>query len=303
MRPLKVGLVLALIEDVETGIAPSWVEIRRRALWAEEIGFDAVWIPDELLWEADSWPGPRGWWEGVTIAAAVAEATSTITVGTWVLSALHRNPALTAKVVSTLDEISDGRLVFGFGAGHAGKQGRAFGFPEDRTVGRYEDALQIIVPLLRGEAVEFDGPYHRASLPNRPSGPRPTGIPLMLGGHGPRTIGLAARYGDIWSAFATNGSQPDAFTPLLERLDAACAEGGRDPETIGRSIGVDVVPEGFAAPALLGVADPLTGSPDEIAARVQEFADLGVTNLELMVWPHTAEAFEAAGAVLQVLDA
>lgn len=303
MRPLKVGLVLGLIEDVETGIAPSWIEIRRRALWAEKIGFNTIWIPDELLWEADPWPGPRGWWEGVAIAAAAAEATSTVTVGTWVLSALHRNPALTAKVVSTLDEISDGRFVFGFGAGHAGKQGKAFGFPQDRTVGRYEEALQIIVPLLRGETVEFDGAYHSASLGNRPSGPRPAGIPLMLAGHGPRTIGLAVRYGDIWSAFATKGSQPAAFTALLESLDAACEGVGRDPGTIDRSIGVDVVPKGFAAPELLGVTDPLTGSLDEIAARMREFADLGVTSLELMVWPHTAEAIEAAGAVLQVLDA
>ena len=187
MRPLKIGIVLWVIEDVSTGAPMAWSEIRARALWAEEVGFDTIWVPDELLWDADTWPGRRGWWEGVSITAAVAEATSDIAVGTWVLSALHRNPALTAKVVSTLDEISGGRLIFGFGAGHSGEQGKAFGYASDRIVARYEEALQVVVPLLRGEKVDFDGEYHRASLTNRPTGPRTGDLPIMLAGHGPRT--------------------------------------------------------------------------------------------------------------------
>jgi alkanesulfonate monooxygenase SsuD/methylene tetrahydromethanopterin reductase-like flavin-dependent oxidoreductase (luciferase family) len=303
VRPLKIGLVLAVLEDPSTGSPTPWEEIRRRALWAEETGFDTVWIPDELLWEPDSWPGPRGWWESVAITAAVAEATSTITVGTWVLSALHRNPALTAKVVSTLDEISAGRLLFGFGAGHSGKQGEAFGYPADKTIGRYEEALQIVVPLLRGGQVEFHGNYHRASLANRPTGPRPGEVPVMLGGHRPRTIGLAARFGDMWSAFATTSSQPDAFTEMLQILDRACEEVGRDPASIGRSIGVDIVPDGFTAPELLGSSNPITGSATEIARVVRDFAAVGATSLEFMVWPHERAALEAAADVLNLLDA
>lgn len=303
MRTLRIGLVFGVLEDPASGSSTPWSEIRRRAVWAEEVGFDTVWVPDELLWEPEGWPGPRGWWEAVAIAAAVAEATSTITVGTGVLSALHRNPALTAKVVSTLDEISGGRLIFGFGAGHSGKQGTAFGFPTEAIVGRYEEALQIVVPLLRGRTVDFEGRYHRASVVNRPSGPRPGGVPIMLAGHGPRTIGLAARFGDIWSAYATMGSHPSAFIPMLKALDEACAEIGRDPATIGRSIAVDIVPEGFEPSALIGTSDPIAGSPDEIAEVVREFADLGVTSLEFMVAPHEPAALEAAAEVLRRLDA
>ncbi len=298
MRPLKIGLALTVIEDLSTGSPIPWSEIRRRALWAEEVGFDTIWIPDELLWEPDSWPGPRGWWECVAITAAVAEATSEVTVGTWVLSALHRNPALTAKVVSTLDEISGGRLIFGFGAGHSAKQGKAFGYPVDKIVGRYEEALQVVVPLLRAGTIEFEGEYHRASLANRPSGPRPGEVPIMLAGHGPRNIGLAAKYGDLWSAFATTSSQPEAFTEMLQTLSQACEQEGRDPKSIGRSIGVDVVPGGFTAPEALGVTDPLTGSPDQIAQALHRFAEMGVTNLEFMVWPNEPEALEAAAEVL-----
>jgi alkanesulfonate monooxygenase SsuD/methylene tetrahydromethanopterin reductase-like flavin-dependent oxidoreductase (luciferase family) len=140
MRPLQLGLVLGMYEDVQTGTAPSWAS---------------------------------GWWECVATTSAVAEATSEITIGTWVLSALHRNPALTVKAVSTLDEIAGGRLLFGFGAGHSAKQGAAFGYPPDKVVGRYEEALQIVVPLLRDGKAEFEGHYHRAALTNRPTGPRP----------------------------------------------------------------------------------------------------------------------------------
>ena len=301
-RPLEIGLVLAVIEDIPTGEPIRWAEVRAQALRAEQAGFDNVWIPDELLWEAESWPGPRGFWECVAITSAVAEATTTVGIGTWVLSALHRNPALTAKAVSTLDEISGGRLVFGFGAGHAGKQGEAFGYPDDRVVGRYEEALHVAIPLVRGEGVEFDGAYHRAALRDRPRGPQGGSIPVLLAGHGPRNIGLAVRYGDLWSAFATKSSQPEAFVEMMQLVDKTCEEQGRDPATLGRSIGVDLVPEGFTMPEDFPDSDPLTGSAEQIAEKVQEFAGLGVTSLEWMVWPTVPEATEAACAVLEHID-
>lgn len=291
-------MVLGLYEDVRTGRAPTWSEIRAQALFAERAGFDTVWLPDELLWEPDSWPGPRGWWECIAMTAAVAEATTEITIGTWVLSALHRNPALTAKAASTLDEISGGRMLLGFGAGHSAKQGAAFGFPPDKVVSRYEEALQIVVPLLRGQAVEFDGEHHRAVLTNRPPGPRPDGIPIMLAGHGPRNIGLAVEHGDVWSAYTTKGSSPEHFVEMIQLVDRTCEEQGRDPDTLGKSIGVGVVPAGFEAPEEWGVTDPLTGPPAAIAEKIHEFADLGVTSLELWVWPGGQAAYEATAAVL-----
>ena len=119
--------------------------------------------------------GPKqGWWECVALTGAVAAATSRVKVGTWVVSSLHRgNPGITAKAVETLDEISGGRFVFGFGAGHAGRQADAFGLPEDHVIGRFEEALEIIVPLLR------HGPRGlRGDVPRSPRSRAPTASDL-----------------------------------------------------------------------------------------------------------------------------
>ena len=302
MRRMKIGLVLPMLEAPADGGKPDWESIRRMAQLAEELGFDTVWIPDELLWRVDEWPGPRGWWECVAMAGAVAASTSRVEVGTWVLSALHRNPGLTAKVAETLDEISAGRFLLGLGSGHAGRQGEAFGYPPDHTIGRFDEALQIIVPLLREGRADFAGQYHRAvNLEQRPRGPRPGGIPLMLGGHRERTMGLAVRYADIWSAYATDSSLPDAFEPMLTQLDAICAAQGRDPASLGRSIGVFVEPTDDHRAEASGMGIPISGSLEEIGDRLRAFDDMGVTRLELVLWPNTAAALEAVAPVLSML--
>ena len=298
---LEIGLVLPMFEDPQTGVKPAWVTIEAMAGRAEEIGFDTVWVADELLWRVPSWPGPRGWWECVSMVGAVAAATSTIGVGTWVLSALHRTPALTVKVAETLDEIAGGRFVFGLGSGHPG-DGAAFGFPEDKPVARYEEALQIIVPALRTGSVSWEGEHHQAvELEVRPRGPRANRIPLMLAGHGPRTMRLAARHADIWSGFATEASQADWFIPMLERLDEACAEVGRDPATLGRSIGVAVETADPGGTEKAGLGVPITGSPSDIADQIARFETLGVTQVEVMLWPGTEPALEALTPAIELL--
>jgi alkanesulfonate monooxygenase SsuD/methylene tetrahydromethanopterin reductase-like flavin-dependent oxidoreductase (luciferase family) len=303
MRPLKVGLVLPLLEDPQTGDKVPWATIRRQALLAEEIGFDSVLVPDELLWHQAEWPGPRGFWECVSMTAAVAAATSRIEVGTWVLSSLHRNPGLTAKVAETIDEISGGRFLLGLGSGHAGKQGEAFGYPLDRTIGRYEEALQIIVPLLREGSADFHGEFHAATdLLGRPRGPRPGQIPIMLGAHGPRTMRLAARHADIWSGYATESSLPTAFEPMLEALNAACADVGRDPASLGRSIGVVVEPTNESGAEEAGFGVPIRGTAMEIADTLRTFAGMGVTRLEVLLWPNAGPVVEAMAPVLAALD-
>ena len=112
MSPMGLGFVLMNMEVPALGRAPSWDEQRHAALLAEDIGFDTVWVADELVWESEEWDDPRGWWECAAILGALAEATNTIGIGSWVFSALHRNPGLTAKTVETLDEISGGRFTF-----------------------------------------------------------------------------------------------------------------------------------------------------------------------------------------------
>lgn len=303
MRPLELGLVLPLLEDPPTGEATSWEDLRLRAKRAEDLGFDTVWVADELLWKVPAWPGPRGFWECVAVAGAVAASTESIQVGTWVLSALHRNPGLTAKAAATLDEISGGRLLFGLGAGHAGPQGEAFGYPLDKTVGRYEEALEIIVPLLREGSADFEGTYHRAVGQDlRPTGPRPGRIPIMLAGHGPRTIGLAVKHGDIWSAFATESSLPEAFADMVNRVDQICEEQGRDPETLGKSISVFVEATEERIAEDVGMGVPIAGSTNQIAETIHQFSEMGVTMMEIVPFPDNDESAQALGEVLQILD-
>ena len=302
MKDFELGLVLPMLEDPTSGVAPRWDRIRSTAIRAEAMGFDTVWVADELLWRAPDWPGPRGWWECVSMAGAVAASTTTIGVGTWVLSALHRNPGLTVKAAETLDEISGGRFILGYGAGHAGDQGATFGYPADVTVSRYEEALAIVVPALRGEAVTFDGRHHRSSdLDIRPRGPRQGAIPLMLGAHGERTMRIAARHADIWSAFATESSHPEWFVPMLERLDAACGDVGRDPTTLDRSIGVFVEPGTPARAEALGFGTPISGGTDEIATSLRRFSELGVDRVEIVLWPGDESSLDAIEPVVDLV--
>jgi alkanesulfonate monooxygenase SsuD/methylene tetrahydromethanopterin reductase-like flavin-dependent oxidoreductase (luciferase family) len=302
MRPLEIGLVLPMGESFVDGSTARWSEIRDLAVRAEAIGFDTVWVADELLWRPVS-GATHGWWECVAMSGAVAAATSRIKVGTWILSALHRNPAITAKVVETLDEISAGRFVFGLGSGHAGRQGHAFGLPEDHTYGRFEEALEIIVPLLRAGRADFEGTYHAArDLEQRPVGPRPGRIPLLIGAKGPKMLRQAVRHADIWSWYVEERSDMTEFGPLLERLVAACEAAGRDPATIGRSAGIIVEPTPVSGAAeVLGV--PVRGSPAEIADGLRAFHAGGFTQVEVILWPPSTAALDAMAPVLEVLDA
>src|SRR5215216_6542827 len=202
MKSFEIGVVLPLAQFGAERITPRWVDIRQMALFAEAAGFDTVWTADELLWMVDG--GSRqGMWDGVSMAGAVAAATTGVKVGTWVLSALHRNPGIVAKTAETLDEISGGRFIFGLGAGHEWPgQARAFGLPEDRIFARFEEALEIIVPLIRDGRANFEGSFHAArDLAQLPRGPRPGSLPLLLGGNGPKGQRLAVRFADIYSCY------------------------------------------------------------------------------------------------------
>ena len=302
MRTFEIGLVLPTGESFVDGSTARWAEIRDQALLAEAMGFDTVWTVDELLWQP---PEGRttGFWECAAMTGAVAAATSRIKVGTWVMSALHRNPGITAKAVETIDEISGGRFVFGLGSGHAGRQAKAFGLPEDRVFGRFEEAVEIIVPLLRQGRADFEGTYHAArDLEHRPVGPRPGRIPIMMGAKGPKMLQLAVRHADTWSWYVEERSDLAEFGPRLDAMLAACEVAGRDPATIGRSAGIVVEPT-----AVTGAADvlggPVRGSPDEIADAIRAFGTAGYTQVEVILWPPTLSGLEAMVPVIELLDA
>lgn len=301
MRTFEIGVVLPTMQYGPERITTRWRDLRAMALRAEAIGFDTLWIADELLWRAEEGQPHRGAWDGISMAGAAAAATSRIKVGTWVMSALHRNPGIIAKTAETLDEISGGRFVFGLGAGHEWPgQARFFGLPEDRIFARFDEALQIIVPLLRRGHADFEGEFHAArDLPQQPVGPRPNAIPLLIGGNGPKGQRHAALHADIWSGYAEERAHVDELGPRLAALDAICEQVGRDPATIGRGAGLSVNPvlPAGARP------DVISGEAGQIADALRSFREIGYTQVDLMLGPGTIEAFDAMTPVLELVRA
>jgi len=296
----ELGVVLPNMQYGPDRTTASWPEIRGLALRAEAIGFGTIWIADELLWRMDE-GAPRGCWDGVSLAGAVAAVTSKAKIGSWVLSALHRNPGIIAKTAETLDELSGGRFTFGLGAGHEWPgQARAFGLPEDHIFARFEEALEIIVPLIREGHADFEGQFHAArDLPQRPRGPRPGTMPLLIGGNGPKGQRAAVRFADIYSCYIEERASVDEVAPRLASMEAICTELGRDPASIGRSVGVSVRPLEAAglAPSVI------SGSSEEIADAIREFRDAGFTQVEIMFGPGNMAALEALAPVVEAIRA
>jgi alkanesulfonate monooxygenase SsuD/methylene tetrahydromethanopterin reductase-like flavin-dependent oxidoreductase (luciferase family) len=205
-------------------------------------------------------------------------------------------------MADTLDEISNGRLVLGLGAGDVEDEHRSFGFHWDHRVGRFEEALTVITGLLRNGHIDHDGPYYQArDCELRPRGPRPTGPPILIGalGRGPRMMRLVAQHADRWNGwFVFGDNRVDAVPPLREAVDAACVAHGRDPATLERSVAIEV--------ALLGRDDPpnapIRGEPEEIAATLLGFAREGITEVQLELMPNTLEGVEAFAPILEMLD-
>lgn len=169
---MKIGLVLPLAEYPWK--QPSYPEIRSLALAAEDAGFDSLWVFDHLLFRGPDGPA-EGIWESWTVLSALAEATRRVELGTFVLCTAFRNPAVLAKMAVTLDAVSGGRLILGLGSGWHRPEFDAFGIPFDHRVDRFEEALRIILPLLRtGRLARFEGRYHRVEDAElRPAGVRP----------------------------------------------------------------------------------------------------------------------------------
>ena len=240
-------------------------------------------------------------WDGVSMAGAVAASTSRIKVGTWVLSAFHRNPGIIAKTAETLDEISGGRFVFGLGAGHVWPgQAHAFGLPEDRIFARFEEALQVIVPLLRTGHADFEGEFHAArDLPQRPVGPRPNAIPLLIGGNGPRgqrACGPARGHLErLHRRAGPHGRDVAAARGPRRDLRRARPRSGQH-RARRRHLGQP------AAAGRLARLGPVR-SAEAIADGMRSFRDAGFSQVDLMLGPGTVEAFEAMAPVLELLRA
>ena len=304
LRPLKVGINLPTVEGTMAGKTASWADLFAFAQRAEALGFDSLWVPDHLLltWQEQT----HGIWECWSLLAALAAVTSRVALGPLVACTAFRSPALLAKMADTVDEISGGRLIVGLGAGWNGSEDRAFGSPSDHRVDRFEEALQIIVPLLRSGHVDFEGKYYQArDCELRPRGPRPGGPPILIGAKGPRMLRLAATYADLWNAEGPM-RRPEEIIPLRASGDAACAEVGRDPSTLGRSASVAInLPMAQAQSVQLSSAQgeqPEPTSPEEIAEMLRSYARNGLSHVQLWLTPNTIASLEWFTSVLKLLD-
>lgn len=302
MRPLQVGVQLP---EVEREV--RWPELRDIARTAEAVGFDGLWLGDHLLYRRAG-DRPRGPWEAWTTLAALAEATERVTLGPLVASTSFHNPAMLAKMASTVDEISGGRLVLGLGAGWNETEYRAFGFPFDRRISRFEEAFTIIRTLLRAGAIDFDGHFYQArDCELRPRGPRPEGPPLMVGSIGPRMLRITLPHVDSWNAwFADTRNTSAGVAPLRELVDATCHEVGRDPATVARTVAVLVqLPSGtgrFHGDPDQPQPAPLSGTAQDIADGLAVYATAGISHVQVVLDPITAPAVEIMGRVLEHLD-
>jgi alkanesulfonate monooxygenase SsuD/methylene tetrahydromethanopterin reductase-like flavin-dependent oxidoreductase (luciferase family) len=305
--PLKIGLYVPFSERQLEGRTPRWADILAMARRAEDVGFDSLWVPDHLI-QYYAGVEPRGGWECWTLVTALATVTTRVALGTIVAATSFRNPAVTAKIVDTIEEISGGRVIVGLGAGYHEPEYRAFGIPSDHLVSRFAEALQIIHGLLRHGHIDFAGQFYQArDCELRPRGPRPAGPPIMIGSSSPKMLGLLARYAELWNTWLVHGdSHPAAIPPLRARVDAACLAAGRDPATVGRTatVLVDYVRTDDVALRLMRPAStptPIVGDTAAIAATLRGFADEGIGHLQVFLQPNSLAGIERFAPVLEAV--
>jgi alkanesulfonate monooxygenase SsuD/methylene tetrahydromethanopterin reductase-like flavin-dependent oxidoreductase (luciferase family) len=222
---------------------------------------------------------PEGVHEAWTLATALATATTRVEVGQLVTCAAYRNPGLLAKMAVTADAVSGGRLVLGLGAGWHDTENDAFGYPTDHRVSRLEEALEIVVPLLRGETVSFGGRFHGVAdavlLP-----PPDRRIPLLVAGNGPRMLRLTARHAEAWNT-AWFAGPDERLRERVAALESALGEEGRDPSTLRRTVGMYVADPAVAPDE----SEAFTGSVDDLAETLTRFGELGFAEVIAVLEP------------------
>lgn len=221
-----------------------WPEMIKRWQFLEASDLDGIMLADHFVNFAE----PKAhWYEGWTLLAALATQTRNIRIG--LLSATPwRNPAFLARQAMTVDHISNGRLDLGLGAGAPGEVDISYAmtgtpdWPPRERVDRFKEVVEIVDQLLRNPETTYTGKYYQVAgtvinpLPIQK--PRP---PLMIGGNGPRMLKIAAQYADTWNTFGGMNVQSCEEMVGLTRernahLDKYCAEFGRDPSTLRRSV-------------------------------------------------------------------
>jgi alkanesulfonate monooxygenase SsuD/methylene tetrahydromethanopterin reductase-like flavin-dependent oxidoreductase (luciferase family) len=293
---MQIGIQLP---EVEREV--PWPEYRDMAIATEAAGFDSIWVGDHLLYRTEE--GATGPWEAWSLLAAIAAITTRVSLGPLVAATAFHNPAMLAKKAATVDEISNGRLVLGLGAGWNQVEFEAFGFPFDHRASRFEEAFTIIRTLLADGHIDFSGEYYTLNECELLPRPRPGGPPLMIGSIGPRVLAATLPHVASWNAwYSWFGSTPEGLAPLLDDLHESCAAVGRDPATLEKTITLMVqMPQGegdaYGSPGR--VQGPLIRSVD-LGATLERFAAMGIDHVQLVVDPITEESIDELGAILRV---
>jgi alkanesulfonate monooxygenase SsuD/methylene tetrahydromethanopterin reductase-like flavin-dependent oxidoreductase (luciferase family) len=291
------------------GVITEWDGIAAVVRRADELGFDEITIGDHLQMDFGEIGFRFGTWECLSLLTAIGAVTSRIRIAPLVAATAFRHPAMIAKIADTIDRVSGGRLVVGLGAGWYEPEFDAYGFPFDHRVDRFEEAIQIILPLLRGECVTFEGRYHHVRNCELFPAPRPGGPPIMIGAKGPRMMALAARYADVWdSDLAPDSTDPASLRSAVAAIEAACREAGRDPASLRRATWIHLDMPGHSQPedhplaATRSSWGPAQGTPEELADLFRGFAAEGFSRVSVWLDPCTVEGVEALAEVLEVLD-
>jgi alkanesulfonate monooxygenase SsuD/methylene tetrahydromethanopterin reductase-like flavin-dependent oxidoreductase (luciferase family) len=233
-----------------------------------------------------------------TTLAAIAEATSRVSLGPFVASTSFHAPAMLAKKAATVDDISGGRLILGLGAGWNRVEYEAFGFPYDRRVDRFAEAFTIIRTLIRDGEIDFTGEfYDLRGCELMPKARRD--IPLLVGSNGPRMLRIAAPHVQMWNTWhADYGNQASGLAALMRVVDQACVDVGRDPAEIERTVALYVqLSRGKGRPTASDKqSDPV--GVEGVATRVEELAAAGVAHVQLVLDPIDASAIEEVAAAL-----
>ncbi len=269
-------------------------KVAQIAVTAEESGFDSVWVMDHFYQIQNVGPRTDPMFEAYTTLGAIAARTRRAGLGAMVTGVTYRNPALLAKIVTTLDVISSGRAILGIGAAWNDDEHAGYGFdfpPVPERMGRLEEALQICRAMFTEEAPSFVGRYYKTSgALNRPR-PIRGNIPILIGGGGEqKTLRLVAKYADACNVFGDVAT----VRHKLEVLDRHCEAVGRDPGEIQRTrLGGLLIAETAAEaeqkarqqaeargldPAALR-AYMVVGDPDSVSEQVAAYLDAGLDGL------------------------
>jgi alkanesulfonate monooxygenase SsuD/methylene tetrahydromethanopterin reductase-like flavin-dependent oxidoreductase (luciferase family) len=287
---MRVGICIPISERGPDRALSRYSEMRELAVTTEQAGLDSIWVADHLFFIPPDGSSKRGVWESLTMLAAMADATSRVELGPLVLCTPFRNPGLIAWTANTLDEISGGRFVLGLGAGWHAPEFEAFGFEFEKRVTFFEDALNIVVPLLRDNRVDYEGRLTNGHAQLRPAGPRSDkgGPPILIAGTKPRMMRLIAEWADRWNSVWW-GLPNDDFRAERESLFDACQARDREASSIEVTVGVAI-----HDPATRDANDDkgLVGDVEHLAEALISWRDEGVAEVMCRLEPPSVGIIE-----------